>query len=187
MYSSALPCTLTAYGTLVGERSGEDRGAHHQVVGERDIGLHAPHQLAHGGHVGVDVALDLLFAAAREGARFDPLVRILDVHRQQPADLGPVGGAAHRLAQRAHPQLSLLPLPDGVDEGLALGVAVLAEQVHLVAEAHKRPREARVVDVGARAREQVAVEDQDAYGAQPTCAPPRRSCAPPRPSLECPR
>ena len=42
-------------------------------------------------------------------------------------------------------------------------VAVLAEQVDLVARARERLRERGVVDVGAGASEQVAVEDEDAH------------------------
>ena len=50
-------------------------------------------------------------------------------------------------------------------------MAVLAEQVHLVAERDERRGEARVVDVGAGAVQQVAVEDQDAHPRrQPTGA-----------------
>src|SRR5262249_58410082 len=45
------------------------------------------------------------------------------------------------------------------------GVPVLAEQVHLVALARERLGEARVVDVAARSREEIAVEDQDPIGA----------------------
>ena len=54
--------------------------------------------------------------------------------------------------------------PGGVDERVLLGVALLAEQVHLVAEPHERRGEAGVVDVRARPAEQIAVEDQDAHG-----------------------
>ena len=59
----------------------------------------------------------------------------------------PVDGAADLRAQLADAQLAVLPVPERVDEVLALGVAVLAEQVHLVAESHERGREAGVVDV----------------------------------------
>ncbi len=43
-------------------------------------------------------------------------------------------------------------------------MALLAEQVHLVAEAHQRLDQPGVVDVGAGSAEQIAVEDQDAHG-----------------------
>ena len=71
-------------------------------------------------------------------------------------------------AHAAHPQRPLFPVCDGVDEWLLIGVAVLAQQVHLVAEAHERFGQARVVDVGPGALEQVAVEDQDAHRGQGT-------------------
>ncbi len=178
-----------------GERPGEDRGAHDEVVGERDLRSHAVDELAHRGDVGLQVARDLLFAAPSEGARLDPLVAILDIHRQKAPDLRPVHGAAPRptwsvaagsgarglrgrgrLSQRPHPQRTLLPVAHGVHERLALGVAILAEQVHLVSELRQRPREAGVVDVRAGPGEEVAVEDQDPRTrASLSTPPPRRS------------
>ena len=52
---------------------------------------------------------------------------------------------------------------DRVDPVELAGVAVLAEQMDLVAEPGERLGQARVVDVGAGAPEQVAVEDEDAH------------------------
>ncbi len=99
-------------------------------------------------------------AAASPGAGRPPLGRAL------------AGRAlARRALELAHPQLPAVPVADRIDERLALGVAVLAEQVHLVAEPHQRGRQARVVDVRPRPVQQVAVEDQDAHG---RAAYPRR-------------
>ena len=73
-------------------------------------------------------------------------------------------------------------------------VAVLAEQVDLVAGAHERRRQLGVVDVGTGPGEQVAVEDEDAHGADSRRKPPdpllrfrrdvraRRIACAPRPS-----
>ena len=52
---------------------------------------------------------------------------------------GPVDGAAPAAGgaparELAHAQLAAVPVAGRVDERLALGMAVLAEQVHLVAE-----------------------------------------------------
>ena len=51
------------------ERAREDRGAHDQVVGERDLGAHARGDLAHGGDVGGEVAIDLLRRCTRANVR----------------------------------------------------------------------------------------------------------------------
>jgi hypothetical protein len=56
----------------------------------------------------------------------------------------------------------------GVDPLLLEGIAVLAEQVDLVPGARERRRQAGVVDVRARAAQQVAVEDQDAQKEDPS-------------------
>ena len=76
------------------------------------------------------------------------------------------------LAHLAHAQGAVVPVADGVDELLSLGVAVLAEQVDLVALAYERRRQARVVDVRSGAAEQIAVEDEDAHGASLAAASP---------------
>ena len=144
------------------------------MVGERQLRAHELAQLAHGGDVGSQVARELRIGAAQERARLDALVAIGHVHRQQPADVGPVHAAATgplRRAHLAHAQGPAVPVSDGVHERLLLGVAVLAEQVHVVAQAHERFGQARVVYVGPGALEQVAVEDQDAHRAQRTHGP----------------
>ena len=107
-------------------------------------------------------------AAVGERARFDALVAVGHVDRQQAADVRPVDRAAPAPACSRSSRtckLAVVPVADGVDERLALGVAVLAEQVHLVAELHERGRQPGVVDVRAGPVEQVAVEDEDAHGA----------------------
>ena len=47
-------------------------------------------------------------------------------------------------------------------------LAVLAEQVDLVAEPGQRPRQVGVVDVAAGAAQHVAVEDEDAHRCRPS-------------------
>ena len=96
--------------------------------------------LAHGGDVGVDVGGDLGVGAVGERARLDALVAVGDVDGQQRADVGTVDGAAsapapsgspaQRAARAARPR----PSPRRVDERVSLGMAVLAEQMHLVPE-----------------------------------------------------
>ena len=46
--------------------------------------------LAHGGDVGVDVAVELVLAQLGEGLDLEALVGVLDVDRQQAADVGVV-------------------------------------------------------------------------------------------------
>ena len=100
VYSSALPWILTAYGTSA-ERPGEDRRAHHEVVGQRDVRPRPRDDLAHGGDVGVQVALDLVVAELVERARLDALVAVGHVERQQAADVGPVDGRARAASARS--------------------------------------------------------------------------------------
>ena len=80
------------------QRAGEDHRAHHQVVGERDVGPHALGHLAHRGHVALQVAVDLGLVEVLERARLDALVAIGDVERQQARDVGPVDRHASGLA-----------------------------------------------------------------------------------------
>ena len=54
---------------------------------------------------------------------------------------------------------------------MILGVALLAEQVNLVAERDESRGQARVVDVGAGPAQQVAVEDQDAHASASLAVP----------------
>ena len=122
--------------------------------------------------VRVEIARELRVAAAREDARLDALVAVGHVHGQQVADVGTVDDTAAASGLTVRPQRTLeltqaqrpvIPVGHRVDERLALGVAVLAEQVHLVPEAHQRRRELGVVDVRAGPLEQVTVEDQHAH------------------------
>ena len=138
---------LHGVGNLPGERAGEDRRPHHEVVGERQLRLYARRDLAHGLHVCLHIGEQLGVAAVGERARFDALVAVGDVNGQQGADVGAVDRTAHRIAHRPHAQAPAFPVAGGVDEGVRLGVALLAEQVHLVSERHQRRSEACVVDV----------------------------------------
>ena len=97
--------------------AGEDRRAHHQVVGEGGVDAAGRGgDLAHGGDVGVEVAVELGLAQLGERLDLEALVGVLDVDRQQAADLGVVD-------------------LDPLDRDLA----VLAEQVDLVAEPRPAP------------------------------------------------
>ena len=121
--------------------AGEDRRAHDEVVGEGHVDAPGPlGDRPDGGDVGVEVAVELRLAQLREGLDLEPLVGVLHVDRQQAADVGVVD-------------------LDPLDPHLA----VLAEQVHLVAEPGQRRRQVGVVDVAAGAAQHVAVEDEDAH------------------------
>ena len=164
---------LDRVGRARAERPREDHGPHHQVVCERQLRPRAGGDLDDGIDVRIQIAAQLAVAELGEGAGFDRLVAVGHVHRQQPADVGAVDGAAagpsagHRgpvrgRAQPAHLERPRVPVAGRVDEPQMLRVALLAEQVDLVPEARERLREARVVDVGAGPGQQVAVEDEDA-------------------------
>jgi hypothetical protein len=160
------------------ERARQYRRAHHQVVCQRHLRRCAGDDLADGRDVRLDVMGDLAIAALGERARLDALVAIRHVHRQKIADVRPVDRAAARalapaVPHCAHPQRALVPVADRIDEGVLLGVAVLAEQVHFVPLAHERRRQARVVDVRSGPAEQVAVEDEDAHQREPSARPSR--------------
>ncbi|MGI8460705.1 MAG: hypothetical protein ACR2OC_03580 [Solirubrobacterales bacterium] len=75
-----------------------------------------------------------------------------DVDGQEAADVRHVDGHL--------PRASAI-LIDGIDPVELAGLAVLAEQMDLVAELGERLGDARVIDVATRAAQQVAVEDQD--------------------------
>ena len=100
---------------------------------------------AHRGDVGLDVAVELGLGQLREGLDLEALVGVFDVDRQQAADVGVV---------------DLDPLD--------LDLAVLAEQVDLVAEPGQRRRQIGVVDVAAGAAQHVAVEEEDAHRCRPS-------------------
>ena len=71
--------------------AGEDRRAHHQVVGEGGVDAAGRlGDLAHGGDVGLDVAVELGLGQLREGLDLEALVGVLDVDREQAADVGVV-------------------------------------------------------------------------------------------------
>ena len=149
------------------ERAREHRRAHHEVVGERDVRPHALGDLAHGGDVALEIAVELGVREVAERLGLDAVVAVGDVDRQQAAEVGPVDGRPDRLAPGLEHQLAAVPVPGGVDPALLEGVALLTQQVHLVARAHQRGGEPRVVDVRAGPAQQVAVEDQDPHGAGP--------------------
>jgi hypothetical protein len=84
----------------VAERPREDRRAHDQVVRQREVGADPLSDLAHGGHVALQVAVELRLREVRERLGLDPVVAVGDVDRQQAAEVGAVDGRAHRLAAR---------------------------------------------------------------------------------------
>ena len=69
------------------ERAGEDHRPHDEVVGQRDVGAHALGDLADGGDVALDVALELLVGAVQERLGVEALVAVVDVDGQQVADV----------------------------------------------------------------------------------------------------
>ena len=106
------------------------------MVGQRDIGPHALGDLAHRGHVALQVAVDLRVAEIRERPRLDPLVAVGHVDRQQPADVRAVDRRARRLAPRAHLERAAVPVAGRVDPARARsGSRSWHEQVDLVARA----------------------------------------------------
>ncbi len=121
--------------------AGEDRRAHHQVVGQGQIDAARPlgHRACRG-HVGLDVAGQLLTAQLGEGLDLEALIRVLDVDGQEAADLGIV---------------DLNPLDPRL--------AVLAEQVDLVPKPGQCARQVGVVDVAAGATQHVAVKDEKTH------------------------
>ena len=127
--------------------AGEDRRAHHQVVGEGDVDAagrgRRPRGRRRRWRRGSGRAR--LVGQLREGLDLEALVGVLDVDRQQAADVGVVD-------------------LDALDPDLA----VLAEQVDLVAEPGQRRGEVGVVDVAAGAAQHVAVEDEDAHRFRPS-------------------
>jgi hypothetical protein len=126
--------------------AGEDRRAHHQVVGKR--GVDAPHFLPHRPHrrdVRLQVAVQLSLAELLEGLDLEAGVRVLDVDRQQTADIGVVDS-----------------------HSLQLDLTVLAEQMDLVPEPGQRRSQVGVVDVAAGAAQHVAVEEENAHRCRPS-------------------
>ena len=131
--------------------AGEDRRPHDQVAGEGGVeaadGVGEPPDRR---DVGVEVAVQLLVAQLRERLHLESLVGILDVDREQAVDVRVVD-------------------LDALDPHLA----VLAEQVDLVAEARQRAGQVGGVDVAAGAAQHVAVKEENAHSwtALPTCPP----------------
>ena len=153
---------------LAAQRPGKNGGAHHQMIGQGDVGARTDDDLAHRGDVRIDVVRDLGIGALGERARLHPLVAIGNVHGQQRPDVWAVDGATHTLVrpaprQRTHAQDSLVPVARSVNERLTLGMAILAEQMHLVSKLDQRRCQPRVVYVRTGPLEQVAVKDQDAH------------------------
>ena len=154
------------------EPARDDDRAHHEVVGERDVGPRALRDLADGGDVALQVVVQLGVGELGERPGLDAVVAIGDVDRQQAADVRAVDRRADGLGARLDRQRAAVPVAGGVDPVLLEGLAVLAQQVDLVPGALERRRQPRVVDVRAGAAQQVAVEDQDAHRPDPS----RRRC-----------
>ena len=129
------------------------------MVRQPDVGRCQLGHLAHRGGVGRDVGVDLGVAQLRVGARVEALVLVGDVDGQRAADVRQVGGAADRFAQRFDAQRPVLPAADRIDERQIGRVAVLAEQMDLVAQAGQGRHQGSVVDVAPGPAQQVAVED----------------------------
>ena len=102
--------------------------------------------LAHRRDVGLDVVGDLGVGAVEEPLGLEAVVVIVDVDRQDAADVGVVHGHARDVQARRH------------------RLALLADDVDLVAQPRQGRGEPGVVDVRARAAKEVAVEDQEAHG-----------------------
>jgi hypothetical protein len=147
--------------------AGEHDRAHHEVVGERDVGAGALGDLADRGDVALQVGVELCVGEVGERARLDAVVAVGDVDGQQAAEIGTVDRRVRGLRPRGHPQRAVVPVARSVDPLLLERLALLAEQVHLMARFHERRGQPRVVDVRARAAQQIAVEDQDAHGIGP--------------------
>ena len=121
--------------------SSEDAGAHHQVAAQRCVeASRRLGDLAHGGDVGLDIAIELLLGQLGEGLDLEALVGVFDVDREQAVDVGVV---------------DLDPLD--------LDLAVLAEEVNLVTRAGQGASEIGAVDVAAGAAQHVAVEEKNTH------------------------
>ncbi len=136
---------LDRVGHAASQRAAQDRRSHNQVVGQRNVGPGAPRHLSHPLGVGSEVQVELAVAQLGEGHGVEAVVLVGHVDRQDPADVGVMDG-------------------DGLGQSQAFRMALLAHEVHLVPEGRERSRQTEVVDVAARASQQVAVEDQYAQG-----------------------
>ena len=152
----------------VAEAAREDHRAHQHVVREPRLDLRGRGHVAHGPHVRVEVAGQLLVAEAVEGAHLETLVVVVHVHREQAADVGPVHGAATRVrgpSHVLHDELAVAPRAHRVDETKLFGTPLLTEEVDLVAEAGERLGQLGVVNVRAGSAKQVTVKDEDPHAA----------------------
>jgi hypothetical protein len=138
------------------------------VVGEARVHVSELRDLPDRRDVRLDVALELLLAQLVEGLDLEALVSVVDVDRQQAADVRAVHGAAAPeggATDAVDLEPAGVPLADRVHEAELARPALLAEEVDVVAEPHERLRELRVVDVRPGPAQQVAVEDQQAHAA----------------------
>ena len=82
--------------------AGQDRRAHDQVVGEGGVeSTDRIGDFAHGGHVGIDVAVELRLRQLGEGLDLEALVGVLDVDGEQAVDVGIVDLDALDLVSRS--------------------------------------------------------------------------------------
>ena len=143
--------------------AGQHGGPHDEVVGQRRARRHARRHLAHGGHVALQVGVQLGVTQVGEGPGVEPLVAVGHVDRQHRADRRPVDGDAGGRAPGLHPQRAVLPRPDRVHPGQRERPRLLAEEVDAVAEPGQRLGQLGVVDVRPRAPQEVPVEHQDIH------------------------
>jgi hypothetical protein len=66
----------------------QDRGAHNEVIRERDVGTGFGGHPLHRRDVGLDVVSELAIAELGKGHRLEPLVAIGHVDGEDPADVG---------------------------------------------------------------------------------------------------
>ena len=117
----------------------QDRRPHHQVVGEG--GVDPPYggrDVADRGDVRLDIALDLAVAQLVEDPGLESLVGVLDIERQEPADIRQIRGHRPRSGELPKPldlELAALPAPHRLHPFQTGRVGVLAEQMDLVTEA----------------------------------------------------
>ena len=128
------PMHLDGIGCPALQTARENHRTHHQMVGQSQVrGRHG----ADRGDIGVEVVVECRLVQLREGQSIETLIAIGHVHGEHPSDIGHMD--RHTLRSLRRP--------------------VLAEQVHLMAQSCERSRQVGVVDVAARAAQQVAVED----------------------------
>ena len=169
VYSSALPWILTAYGTPSAERRARgSAGPITRWLASATSGRAALGHLAHGGDVGVDVALDL--GVVELGERRAPRrPRSGRPRRPAAARRCPAGRRSRATGSRrvVDPSAPAVPVARRVDpvERRAASRSWQSRCTSCPA-AHERLGQLGVVDVRAGAAQQVAVEDQDAQGGE---------------------